>query len=182
VVVKRDSGIPRLALAFHCPSAVHRDSAPLEVLATLLGAGRSSRLYQLLVANDGGGADEVSVGHLLQPDPGLFTISVELSENCDARLTEGLVLDALRDVAHDPPSLEEIAKARRLWMLDHVLAAETSLGLAGRMGFWEMLGGLELGERFVEDVGAVAPDDVSRVAATYLDPETRNSAWLSIES
>ncbi len=175
----RESGIPRLSIAFHCPEAAHPDSPALEIAAVLLGTGRSSRLYAHLVAS-GGDVNEVSAGRLLQRYPGLFTVTAELSEGGDIEACERLVLEEISELARRGPTQSELEKAGRLWRLDHLLGTETSLGLAGFVGFWELLGDWELGGDFVREVAAVTREDVSRVVSAYINPDTRNTAWMKI--
>ncbi|MFH1502476.1 MAG: pitrilysin family protein [Candidatus Eisenbacteria bacterium] len=180
VALRRESGIPRLMTAFHCPEATHADSPALEVAAVLLGSGRSSRLYQRLVASDGD-VNDVSVCRLLQPYPGLFTVSAELSEGGSVEACEQDVLEELSRLADVGPSTDELVRSKRLWRLDHAVGTETSLGLAGSLGFWELLGDWTLGDRFAEAVDSVTAEEVSRAVGAYLDPDVRNSAWMTIE-
>ncbi len=179
LVIERDSGIPRLTVAFRCPEAAHSDSPAVEMVATILGTGRSSRLYTSLVAS-GGDVNEVSVGRTLQRCQGLFTVSGELSEGGDLPACEAAVLGEIARLAHEAPAIEELQKARLQWRLDHTVGRESSLGMAGFLGYWELLDRWELGEEFDRRVNAVTPEDVSRAARLYLDPEVRNSGWLTI--
>ncbi len=179
VVLERGSGIPRLALGFRCPGAEHPDSPAVELATAMLGSGRSSRLYTRLVA-DGGDVNEVSVGRALQRYPGLLTITAELSEGGDMESCEAAILEELRRLAGEAPPQAELEKARLQWRLDHSVSRESSLGMAGFLGYWELLDRWELGRDFDAATQAVEPQDVSRVAGLFLDPELRNSAWLTI--
>lgn len=180
-MVRRESGIPRVTVGFHCPEATHADSLALEVASVLLGSGRSSRLYRRLVA-PAGDVNEVSVGRMLQRYPGLFTVTAELSEGGDVGRCERAILDELDVLSRVGPSPEELEKAKRLWRLDHSLGRESSLGLAGFLGFWELLGRWELGEEFDAGTSDVTCEDVARAAGRYLDPQLRNSAWMIVEN
>ena len=173
----RDVSIPRLSLAFHCPEAASPDSLPLDVLATLLATGRSSRLYRRLVTGDGG-STEVSATRLLQRDPGLFTVCAELSPGEEPRACEDAILTVLADLSREGVLSDELNKARSLSALEMWLGHETSLGVAGFLGFWELVGGWELGVEFEKRLRQVTAEEIAGVLDAYFDPETRNSAWL----
>lgn len=171
-----DVSVPRLSIAFHSPRAASEDSPALEVLATLLAGGRSSRLYRLLVT-EGAAATDVSASHLLQRDPGLFTLSVELSPGEDPAACEREVVAALDELRRCGVGVDELSAARRLATLETWLGHETALGAAGFLGFWELVGGWELGLAFDGRVAGVTAADVAEAAITHLDPETRTTAW-----
>ncbi len=175
--VTADVASPRVALGYRCPEAMHPDSPALELLATLLSSGRSSRLYEALVAQDGR-VSEVAAVRLLQRDPGLFTISATLQPGVPAQDVQTVVLGLLDRLAGEGPSQTELAKARKLAALEQRIGHETALSLAGFLAFWESLGGWENGEAFERRVLETTADDVVRVLDSYFKPSMRNSAWL----
>ncbi|HHT9119842.1 MAG TPA: M16 family metallopeptidase, partial [Candidatus Hypogeohydataceae bacterium YC41] len=66
---------PWVVIAYHIPSATHPDLPALELLSSILGEGRSSRLYQKLIR--GNMALSLSMDVDEMKDPGLFTITVK---------------------------------------------------------------------------------------------------------
>jgi zinc protease len=177
VRIRRDSGIPRVSVGFRCPAVLQADSPALDLVAVILGTGRSSRLYGRLVAS-GGDVNDVSVDRMLQSHESLLTVTAELSEHGDLEACEHAVVDEIRRLARSGPSLDELSKAKLLWRLERSLGCETSLGLAGHLAFWEFEDGWERGERYERLVLSATRDDVARVAAAYLNPDVRNSAWM----
>jgi zinc protease len=171
------SPTPRVVMGYPTPEATHEDSTALELLCSLLSAGRSSVFYRELV--DGTGmAMEVSAYKLPQVDPNLLYIGAALNagestERCEDHLIE--VIERVRDSGVTDEALE---RARNLARVDLVLARETCLGAAGAVAFWESLGGWRLGLEHEERLAAVTAEDLRRVAAEYLDPDTRSSVWL----
>ena len=177
LALEREASVPRLSVGFHCPGAVNADSATLSVLAALLASGRTSRLHSRLVTGEGTATD-VCVSHILQKDPGLLTISAELAPGERPGACEGVILRVLAELRRDGLSGGELDRARRHAVLDAWLGRETPLGLAGFLGFWEQLGGWELGVEFEERLIGVEADDVTAVLDAHLNPETRSTAWL----
>ncbi len=179
--VRGVAATPGVEIAFRCPEGTHPDTPAVEVLATLLAAGRGSRFHRTFVAGDGVATD-VSATRFLQKDPGLFYVSATLHEGVEPGPFEDDVIGVLAALAKTGPSSQELERARRLIHVDLILARETSLGLAGALGFWEMLGGRELGDAFEQRLLDVSGDDVVRILKTYFDPDVRSSAWLVPDS
>ncbi|MBD3347955.1 MAG: hypothetical protein GF400_02015 [Candidatus Eisenbacteria bacterium] len=181
VRLSRDSGIARLLVGFRCPEALHEDSPAMELVAAVLGSGRSSRLYRRLVAGTPD-VNDVSVDRMLQLYPGLFTVSADLSVGGDLSACEDAIMGELVELAAAGPSVEEVAKAKRLWLMERSLGLESALGLAGHLAFWKFVGGLPAGDEHARRVLAATPDDVARVTGVYLSPESRNSVWMTPET
>ena len=76
-----DGNIARthIQLAFHIPEATHDDLQPLRLISTLLGEGRSSRLYQSLREKHQC-VDYAQAGIFSQRDPGLFYVTLALED------------------------------------------------------------------------------------------------------
>jgi zinc protease len=84
--------------AYHIPAASHPDAPALEVLETILGAGRSSRLYTALVY-DQQVATNASAAADLREQPGLFGLRVTCARGVElARVRASLAaeLDRVR--------------------------------------------------------------------------------------
>lgn len=176
-VVKHASVTPRVVLAFHTPEATHPDTPALELLATLLSSGRSSRLYRGLVAGRGS-ATEVSASKLLQTDPGLFYLGATLCPGASVEECERKIERVIEDVVSSGVAEDELERARNLSSVDLLLSRETRLGLAGTVGFWESLGDWSLGEEYEERLAGVSAEELRRVAETYLAAE-RSTVWLA---
>jgi zinc protease len=172
-----DTRSPRIVVAFRSPEATHPDAPALDIAASLLGAGKSSRLHRRLVVEERAATD-VSAEWLLQREPGLFTFSAVLHPESDPERCEEVVLDVVRALVRGGILPEELHKAKKLTRVDLALAKETSLGLGGSLGFWELMGGWELGPDFERRALEVGRDSVERVAARYFDPDRRTSVWL----
>lgn len=168
---------PRVVMAFRTPAADDAASAPLELAADLLAAGRSSLLYRRLV--EGGLATEVSSSRLLQLDPSLFYVSATLHSDADCPRCEREIVDVLESVATGPVSDGELGKLKNLARVDTLLSRETCLGEAGGRAFWELLGGWRLGDSYEHELKTADAEAVRRAAGDYLNPQLRSTVWLS---
>lgn len=167
VEVRRAGASQIVGLAFKVPEALHRDTAALLVLAHVLGGGKTSRLYRALV--DKKLASEAVVHFTPSKDPTLLRIYVKLARGqehdamyervlvqCKRLVVRGITNDEL---ARTIAQLEtELAFAR-----DGHYATLSALNEAIAIGNWHFYFDL------LEAVSRVTPDDVQRVASTYLD-------------
>jgi zinc protease len=163
--------LPALQYAYHIPAWRHPDAAALDVLESVLGMGKSSRLYQSLVYRDRI-ATSASASADLREQPGLFLLRAIASKDVPVeRLREGL--DAQLARLHDElVGADELQRIRTQIASALVRERQTYINV-----------GISLVRSAIErdDPGALNDDlaryeavtahDLQRVARTYLVPE-----------
>jgi zinc protease len=163
-----DVNLPVIAGGFHIPGAADADIPALEVLATILSAGESSRLHQRLVRRDklavaAGGMAEV------MEQPGLFIVyAAHLPDRSQARI-RAAILDEIARVRARPVSAHELKKARNQLASSFEFGLESSDGIARELGLAQLIRGDW--HRFLDsarDYARVTAADVKRVAGLYL--------------
>ncbi|MFC4993841.1 M16 family metallopeptidase [Rubritalea tangerina] len=157
----------KLTLAWQAPSLSHPDAAPLELLSTILGGGRSSRLYQNLREEKGLCLHIASWAWLTKHATGLFSISAEVPH--DQRETlKSAIHQEIQDLCHD--SLEaELAKAKRMCLVSQFKTLTTASGRASDLASnWHEARNLNYTKDFISSVDAVTEADIRRVCQTYL--------------
>ena len=102
--------LPRLYLVWPAPPAFDGDEAPLDILATVLGDGKSSRLYRSLVY-DKQIARDVGVWNHAQEIAGEFMIQVTASPGHTLDEIQVVVEEELERIRREPPSDKEVARA-----------------------------------------------------------------------
>lgn len=155
-----------LKLGFHIPGQLHPDYSALEVLAHILGRGRSSRLSRLLVEREKL-ASSVSCEAFVQMDFGMLMIEAELEAE-DLLGAEQQIFRELDQIRRQSPSDQELIKAKNAVNYSHQASMETARGLSNNLAFFESYGDYRLGERYLDQVARVTSEDVSRVASNYL--------------
>ncbi|MFN3466386.1 MAG: M16 family metallopeptidase [Candidatus Brocadiales bacterium] len=102
---------PWVVVAYHTPAATHPDVPALELLSSILGEGRSSRLYQKLIR--GRMALSFSTDVDKMRDPGLFTITVEgIREGHTPEDVESAIYSELERLREERVSDGELQKAK----------------------------------------------------------------------
>ncbi len=173
-----DYEVARLAWAYHTTALDHPDTPALDVLADVVGSGRSSRLTQELKERrrlvHSIGAWSYTPRH-----PGLFGISAEFDPANEAAAVEAIQAEVDRWADGDFTE-EEIGKARRSVLVGELSSLETMDGQASSYASGEFYAADPLfGERYLEQVEAVDADALRAVARKYLRTENRTLVVLS---
>ena len=144
------------------------DLYPLDVLASIVGQGQSSRLYEALV-HTRRVAHAVGAANYTPMDPGVFTVSLRTDPNQVSIAVEA-VLEVLRDVTRHGVTEKELQKAKRQVVADYVFRHQTIESKADDFAnSWALTGDPAFSARYVEGVKGVTGEQVKRVAARYLD-------------
>ena len=123
--------LPRLYLVWPSCPMFDEDEAPLDIVATVLGDGKSSRLYKSLVY-DKQIATDVSVGNYSQEIAGEFHIEVTASPGHTLDENQEVVEAELERIRREPPTELEISRARNRVESQHVRQLARFGGFGGR--------------------------------------------------
>jgi len=159
--------LSRLALAWHIPELTHPDVPALDLLSTILGEGRSSRLYRR-VREQAGVAFSVSAFSYTPGDPGLFGVDATVDPNKRDE-AEKLILQIIGEVKQAGVTADELMKAKKMSLGHHLDALTTMRGQASDIGSnWLLTRNLDFSRDYLTAVQKVTLDDIKRVAAKYL--------------
>ncbi|MEO6970448.1 MAG: pitrilysin family protein, partial [Chthoniobacterales bacterium] len=159
--------LTRLALAWHVPEITHPDVPALDLLSTILGDGRSSRLYRK-VREEAGLVFGVSAFSYTPGDPGVLGIDATLEPENRIE-AERLILQIVAEVQESGATVAELAKAKKI-SLGHSLGSLTTMrGQASDLGSsWFVTRNLNFTRDYLETMQKVSLEDIQRVARRYL--------------
>src|SRR5216110_2453828 len=159
--------LTHLSLTWHIPEVTSPDVPALDLLSTILGDGRSSRLYRR-VREEAGLAFGISAFSYTPGDPGLFGIDATLDPK-KRETAEQLALQILDEVKQTGVSAGELEKAKKITLSQHLGALTTMRGQASDIGSnWLLTRDLNFSREYLDAVQKVTLDDIKRVASTYL--------------
>src|SRR5213083_601105 len=159
--------LSHLSLAWHIPAVTNPDVPALDLLSTILGEGRSSRLYQR-VREEAGLAFRISAFSYTPGDPGLFGIDATVDPK-KREATEQLALQIVDEVKQSGVTADELEKAKKIMLSHHLGALTTMRGQASDVGSnWLLTRNLNFSRDYLDAVQKVTLEDIKRVAATYL--------------
>jgi len=158
--------------AWHIPELRHADIPVLDVLAVLLGSGRSSRLFQQ-VREKQGVVHHVDAWTYSPGLPGLFGVSAVVDGD-QFEAANKAILAEIEKVKTLSVSADELHKAIKQFISATLSARKTMEGQAQNLGGnWLAANDLNFSERYLAAVKQVTTNDVQRVARNYLTPENR---------
>ncbi len=171
VMLRRVGNIQGIMVVYHIPAALHPDMAALEVMAQVLGAPQTGRLYKALVDNKKAVGASMSAGGM--HDPGVALVFAQLKPDQSIDEAQQILLKTVEGLAAEPPTQDEVerAKSRMLKNIELALTNSQTMGM--------MLGGYvgdgDWREFFLsrDEIGKVTPADVTRVAKAYLKSSNR---------
>ncbi len=171
VTLKRVGDNQVAMVAYHIPSLAHVDNAPLQVLATILGARPNGRLYKALV--EAKLASDVSSFTFDLREPGLLFASADLRTEQNLDTARAVMLRTIDGAVTTTPTAEEVERAKNELvkgveqLLDNSEQVGYALTEAQASGDWRLL------HISRDRLKAVTPADVQRVASAYLKRDNR---------
>lgn len=160
----------RLLLAWPTVSAHHwQEACGLEILASILGDGRTSRLVHLL-REQRGWVRNVGCSSMVLKEGGLFCISAQLDPEHLSRV-ETTILHEIEKLQQDGIGQAELDRSRRILTHEFLFSAESPSQLASIYGYYETLGGVHRIQEYLELLQSFTPTQVRELAQQYLSPE-----------
>lgn len=154
IVETDDVKLPRVYLAWHSPALYAPGDAALDVLASVLSDGKTSRLYKPLVY-DQKVAKDVSAFQVSRGLSGFFVVVATAAPGKTAQELHTALRGALSDALATPPSGAELSDAINAWKKSFFGRVESVLSRAQLLSNYEHLTG--------------TPDYIQQDLARYTD-------------
>ncbi len=174
-----DVGLTYMTIGFKTVMVTHEDAFPLQVMASILGEGRSSRLYKKVKEDLGLVHTIDAYSYNPEYDAPDFTVHATLDyENTPA------AIDAVREVIYQlktvPVSPDELEKAKTRFVSDYAFGFQDVMDQAATIGADVVRTGSPTysGGYFLEQIKAVTRDDIMRVANRYFYDDALTIAVL----
>ena len=160
-----------LVIASPWPSALDEDRYAASLLASIIGGGTSSRLWQK-IREEQGIAYSVGAAGSAFSDIGVFNIYVGTSpEYLDQALE--LSLSEMRETVRNSVTEEEIRIAKDQAVSSILLGLESSSARAGTLARQEVIHGHRISpDEVIEKIRAITIEELQAVARTYFKTES----------
>ncbi|MGB3612164.1 MAG: pitrilysin family protein [Elainellaceae cyanobacterium] len=161
----------RLIMMWRVPSIQQLDETyPLDVLASILGFGRTARLVDDL-REVRSLVSQVRVSNMTYTRQGIFSISARLPEE-NLEPVEAAVVSHIRQLRDTPVALSEIERVRTQVANRYVFANETPTSRSGLYGYYQsMTGSLDAAIHYPRRIRTVDAACLQQAAQQYLNPE-----------
>jgi zinc protease len=158
--------LAHLHMSWHIPDIRHPDMPIIDVLATLLGNGRSSRLFRQ-VREEKGLVNSVDAWTYTPGGAGLFGMSAVMEADKFTAARDAMMVE-LEKMKEQLVSSEEITKAVKQFTVATLSPRKTMCGQAQDLGgSWISADDLNFSQRYLEAVKRVTPEDIQRIGRTY---------------
>jgi zinc protease len=182
VTVRLPGAAQMVQIVYHAPPVADPDYLPLVILTGILSGGsapfngrgslaRSARLYRALVdkqlASSAGSSYQVSL------DPFLFSLGAVVRQGRTAVEVEAALLDQVSILQSELVSSAEMMTAIKQTQAQLAYANESVASQALALGILSIVDNPNRLEGFLDELAAVTPADVLRVAQTFLTADNR---------
>jgi len=168
VDMPREGGHAYLGLAWPAPRLDHGDTPAVDLLVSILGGQRSSRLIQSL-REERGLAVSVDAGFTALAAAGAILVTAQV-DPANLAPAEAQILDEIRRVRDAGVTPAELRRAITKAEAAHEFETETAQGRAVALGRAETIWTIEEELAYVSRLRSVTAEQVRAVARRYLDP------------
>lgn len=178
VYVKKEAELPYVLIAYKAPNIHDKDSYALDVLASILADGKSSRIYRSLVDVMQVALSAGAWYSNIQKYPFLFFLYGTPLPGSTVEAVERALYDEVVNIQDKPPADREVQKVKNRIEAEFIMDQDSIFSRAMLLGRFEMVGGWRLIDRYLDGIRSVTPADVQRVARKYLVEDTRTVGIL----
>jgi len=171
VSLRRIGNTQLTGVVYHLPSGVHEDFAGIDIINHVLTNDPSGRLYQSLI--DTKMASSVFGFNYQLKEPGISFLGVEAMKDKDIHEIKDVMLSTIDDIAVNPPSEEEIERARNYYLRNIEQAFNTSEWICFMLSDWIGMGDWRMFFIHRDRLQNITKDEVERIAKYYFKPTNR---------
>ncbi len=151
-----------------CHPITSKDSYALDVLATILGEGKSSRLYKN-IKEQKQLVHSISASHSSMRDDSIFYVSANYITEDIERLKDAIFTE-IEKLQKNEITNEEIQKAKNIIERDTFYSRESVSNIASAIGYTATLtNDTSYYKNYLDNINKVTAEDLKRVAKEYLD-------------
>jgi predicted Zn-dependent peptidase len=163
---------PRVYMVWHSVPAYSKDEAALDLLASILGGGKSGRLYKALQYGENQIAQQVSVFNNTSEVAGLFQLVAQPRPGRTLEEIERVVLAEIEKIKAQPPTADEMERVYNAREASFIYGLQTVGSFGGKDDqlnhYATFLNDPGYFEKDLARYRAVTAADVQRVARQYL--------------
>ncbi|MEA3213763.1 MAG: zinc protease [Chthoniobacter sp.] len=171
ITLRRTGDVQLISCMFRTVAGSHPDYAPLAVLATALADEPSGRLYKALVESKK--AASVSGSASGMAEAGIVEFSAEVRQEKSLEDAKTALLGVLDDLKKNPPTEEEVTRARTRLLKNFEMSLKQSDRIGLRLSESIAQGDWRLAFLERDQLEKVTPADAARVVSHYLKPANR---------
>ena len=156
-----------MLIGFRGTDVDDKDSYALDILATILGDGRSSVFYQT-IKEQKQLATSISASNTGFKDDGIFYVSATFLPDKCSKL-EQTIFDEIKNIQKNGVTQEQLRLAKNIIERDTYYARESISNIAGEIGYtYVTTDDIKYYDTYIDNIKNVTADDVKKAANKYL--------------
>lgn len=171
VTVRRVGDVQLVAAAYHVPGSSHADTAATNALLQIMTEQPAGRLHKALVESKK--AAGVFGYPFIFGEPSLFMVGAQLRQEQALDEARDILLKVVEDIAKNPVTKEEVERAKTNLLKEIELKLNSVEDVGLEMSEWIGYGDWRLLFLTRDRIRKLTPEDVQRVATTYLKQSNR---------
>lgn len=177
VIVKKESEVEMLALAYKIPPFTHEDQVALSAISEILSSGKSSRLQRNLIDKKRL-ANQVYAYSMDLVDEGVFLFMGIANEGVSGEELEKELLKQIEKIKEGKIKESEIEKIKINVKADFIFQLESSSSVASLFGSYLARGDLSPLLEFEEKFSTLTKEKIIEVANRYFQPDNSTTLIL----
>jgi len=176
--LEKDVNMSYVLIAFQTSGlSDRRENATLDVVSSILGEGRSSRLYKRLVEKE----QIVSAVHAYiysLTRTGLFVIYGTMDRS-NIQKFKIAIIEEIEKLRNETPDPEELQKVKTMLKADFQFSNETNSDIAQTLGHCNTLGILDIATKYEKSIDSVTVEEIKKYVNKNLTPESYSIGVIS---
>jgi zinc protease len=173
VTLRRTGDVQVASCLYHTPPGAHPEYAAVAVLDEILTNEPAGRLYKALVETKKAATVWSFTPQL--KEGGFMYINADVRQESSLEDAQATMLKVLDDLSTNPPTADEVDRAKKRILKDWELGFKSSASVGLRASSYIAMGDWRLAFLFRDDVENVKPEDVVMVAKKYLKSSNRTN-------
>ena len=178
VNVHAHAELPYIMIGYHVPNIENQDAYGLEVIAAILSAGKSSRLYRNLVLEKELAISADARNSLLSVDPDLFYLTAESLPGVSPDQIEAALEKELDRLKTEPIASEELQKAKNQLETSFVYSQDSVFHQGMILARYEIVSKWQDVRKYIPSIRKVTAEDIREAARTYFKKRNRTVGIL----
>jgi zinc protease len=176
--VRKQAQLPIVYMAYQVPNHRSEDAPALELASTILSGGRASRLYRRLIYERQLALDAGGDYSYLSLDPNLFWFWATPMPGQTPETLEKEVGAEIERLKQEPVTAEELQRAKNQIEAAFVFQEDSVHRRASLLARFELIGGWQGKDTYLQRIRAVTPGDITRVARAHFLDSKKNVGIL----
>jgi zinc protease len=178
--ISADVPLNALYKAYHMPGRLSKDYHAVELIADILGGGKSAKLYEQLVDTKQY-FNTIGAYTTEATDPGLCIISGRLNNGISFEAAEEAIQAIIITLQRQPTSTQALEKVKNQAEAHRVFSAVDLLDRAQELAMATMLGDTNLVNQEAENIRKITSEEILRTAQHVLDTNNCSTIYYQCE-